>query len=580
MIYLNASTAKIDLIKILENESDKHESLYLIIDSLPTFLNTPIAFTVFNYQISRYPRKIFWWSYEPRILDFLKSCTAAVSDPVNDKTLSSDQNILIKYSPSSPALIPASAKNFDVKEQLDTTPDKHVFSAQDILNENKYVPLDLINDLSKNTTQKLESTNLKEGDYQGVESFSAEMQNFDSWIKKIEATKSALYSLKNNSDHETFTKNVSQLPKRGSKVFKVLTLSLVLSLVFAFSIILLPAKVYTIELGSISKESGADLDLNITDFSKSSNTLSARAEIQPRGTKEVPTDLSTGEVSLINEGNRAVNLDNGLFRLVIAEKYYQVLPDNTLPRSFSIPTKAESSKILKFKIQATDPGSEYNLPINTQLDIVNLQGAGKRVCSSCYAVTVTDIKNTKVSGQQIVTEYDQSFIVQSVEAKLALQRSEAIKNIQRSKVFTNEEWYKNTDSKYNFNTALNEPADLLKLDTTVSTDIYYLTQEQLEKSIRSQNKSIKSFKDIAIIDIQNNPRTSDKIKLKVFFTYETENTCLDKQKFLSTLSVNDFEEAKKQILIDCPGVLNIEKRDVGINMPGISPRVDLTVTGT
>jgi hypothetical protein len=576
MIHLNASTAKTDLIKILESESDKHESLYLIIDSLPSFLNTPIAFTVFNYQISRYPRKIFWWSWEPKILDFLTNCTAAVSDPVNDKTISADKNILIKYNSSSPAISNKSTKSFDLKEHPALAQNKHVFSAQEILNENKYEPIELISDYAQEKDLKTDEEIPNPDNSQSFENFSPEIQNFDAWIKKIEATKNALSSLKDNTEYQSF-KSPNTLNK-SSKIFKVLTLSLVLSLVFAFSIILLPAKVYTIELGSVSKESGAELSINVNDFSKTSNNLTANGEIQPRGTKEVPTDLSTGEVSLINDGSREVNLDNGLFRLVIDEKYYQVLPDNTLPRTFSIPTKVESSKILKFKIQATNPGSEYNLPPNTQLDIVNLQGNGKRVCSSCYAITLGEIKNSQISGQNIVTEYDQSFIIQSVEAKLASQRSEAIKNIQRSKVFTNEDWYKNVDSKYNFNTPLNEPADLLRLEASVVTDIYYLKQEQIENQLRGQNGSIRSFKDIAITDIQNNPRNSDNIKLKVFYTYETENTCLDKQKFLSKLSISDFEEAKKQILIDCPGVLNIEKRDVGINMPGIPSRVDLTVT--
>ncbi|MEM1311966.1 MAG: hypothetical protein AAGF07_00705 [Patescibacteria group bacterium] len=565
MIYLNATTLKVDLIRTLENEADKADNLYLIIDSLPTFLNTPIAFTVFNYQISRYPRKVYWWSYNPSLLEFLKGCTANVSKPDSASYIQANKNKIIPYNSLSPVA-------YDKQNESENT-----LSAKDIMSENKYQPLNLIHD--HNYVHNPEETYSEEKQDSLPETQLAidESQNFDTWIQKIEATKNALSSLKISDATEN---KVVYNNRSSAKLFRILTLSLILSLSFALSIVLLPAKVYTIELGAATEESSSKLELDINEFTKSTHVLSANAEIKPRGTKEVPTDLSIGKVSLFNDGNRPVNLDNGLFRLVIDEKYYQVLPDSTIPKSFAIPPKTERDEDLNFRIQALNPGDEYNLPADTRFDIVNLQGTGRKVCSGCYAISTTEIKNSTLSGENIVTEYDQSFITQSVEAKLAQQRSSLIKDIQKAEVFTDENWYKHTESKYNFSHSLNESTELLTLEAGVTTNIYYLTRVQIEEQLKSTNQEINSFGEIFITEIENNPRNSDLIKVTIFFTYETENTCLDKQKFVSELSKDSFEEAKKQILIDCPEVLNIERKDIGLNVPGVPQRIDLNVTSS
>ena len=565
MIHINASITKTDLIRELESEADKTKNLYLIVESLPTFLNTPIAFTVFNYQISKYPRPVFWWSQEKQILDFLQSCTTSVANPELDRDFRPAGNHIINYDPNSNSVVVHSLAV--VKTQTTTTASsgvdnivkqnsKHVFSSEEMFSEGQYEPIDLIKEDSQNTP--------------------LEIQNFDSWIKKIEATKEALSSLQKTQTEYQESPILNK--KKKGRVFQVLSLSLILSLIFILGLILFPAKVYTIEVGNITLQDSKSIDVPLSSFSKSTVSLKASAETKPQGNLEVPTDRANGEVQLLNEGSRPVNLDNGMFRLVLDQKYYQVIADNTLPKSFSILPASQSDKVLKFKVQAVESGSDYNLAINTKLDIVNLQGDGKKVCFSCYATTVTEIKNTAVSGQKVVTEYDQSLVSQNAEAKLALQRQENIKNLQRGKVFINENWYKNTSSQYTFNKNINEPTDILKLDVVTNTDIYYISQDQLGNILKQENQNIDKFKEITIKNTENDPRSSDIIKLTVFYTYETQNTCFDKQKFVSTLSSKDFDEAKKDILIECPGITNIEKKDLGINMPGIPTRIDLNLT--
>jgi hypothetical protein len=571
MLHINASITKTDLIRELENESGKPQNLYLIVESLPSFLNTPIAFTVFNYQISKYPRPVFWWSQEKQILDFLQSCTTSVANPTLDKNFKVSDNSIIQYEPIESKIILSDARKENIKTEpvveikpetsqnvqswTDTSSSKHVFSSQEMMNQNHYDPIEMIKD--------------------GYENSPLDIQNFDAWIKKIEATKEALSSLQTTKIDNSQTIKPS---KQKNKVFRILSLSLALSLIFILGLLVFPAKVYTVEISPSYSQGSQSLSIPISEFSKSSIVLTADSETVPQGNLEVPTDRAIGQVQLINQGSRPVDLDNGMFRLVLDQKYYQVIADNTLPKTFSIPAQSDSSSPLVFQVQAVQDGSDYNQPKGTQMDIVNLQGDGKKVCSSCYAVATTDIKNSTISGQKVVTSDDQSLLTQNVEAKFATQRQDAISKIQQGKVYTNEDWYKNTSSQYNFNKNLNDATDLLRLDATTNTDVYYLTQDQLGSIIKQNNQDIKSFSDITIHSTDGNPRSDDKINMDVYYTYETQNTCLDKQKFVSTLSSTDFDEAKKQILVDCPGVTDIQQKSVGINMPGVPTRVDLNLT--
>jgi hypothetical protein len=81
MIVLNISTSKKELLDHLAKAVNEPDSeVYIKLDSLPVFLRTPISFTVFNYQISNYPKKIIWATKDPDILGFLQKCNVATLD--------------------------------------------------------------------------------------------------------------------------------------------------------------------------------------------------------------------------------------------------------------------------------------------------------------------------------------------------------------------------------------------------------------------------------------------------------------------------------------------------------------------
>lgn len=81
MLEINNSLDKKELLYTLAKIANEPGTLYIKVHSLPTFLTTPIAFTIFNYQISNYPRNITWTSENFQILNFLKNCNVQVVDP-------------------------------------------------------------------------------------------------------------------------------------------------------------------------------------------------------------------------------------------------------------------------------------------------------------------------------------------------------------------------------------------------------------------------------------------------------------------------------------------------------------------
>lgn len=77
MLIITNQITKTELLKEMSNSlANSETSLHLEVESLPNFLNTGVAFTIFNYQISNFPKPVFWLSYDNSIVQFLHNCRA------------------------------------------------------------------------------------------------------------------------------------------------------------------------------------------------------------------------------------------------------------------------------------------------------------------------------------------------------------------------------------------------------------------------------------------------------------------------------------------------------------------------
>jgi len=590
MIEINSNTSKKQLLENLTREAVSIDDLYILIDSLPIFLGTTISFTVFNYQISNYPRKVFWTSQNPEVIDFLSNCKANTKDPesanpviIEPKSLPLEtlqpspvieiQPIIPQVSTKSQSITASTEfSNFKFPEFKDFTgfkPNPSNFSVNSLLERDNYTPSSLLENAEPQILPQ-----------------QPESQNFDSWLTKIEATKKALTNLSPQEEtnylpylrpEPEIQPNFIQI-KSAPKLVRILATSLVFSLIAVVFLVLFPTKAYTLEIRQVPIEEGATLEVPQNKFSSKQTSLSVETEIPASGQKEVQTERSTGKVALINRGSKEVTLNNGSFRLVNNGKEYQSITNSSLPKSFSIPAKNNintGDTSLEFQIQATKTGSEYNLDENTRFDIENL--LGQKVCSSCFAVATTQIKNTNLSGKKMVTDADQSLLRTNSEALLDQKKVKEIPKLQEENIFTNSSWFKNLDSKYTFNKNIGDETEKVSLKVDVSTQVYYLPQIEIEKLLQAKNQEINKFTDVTLIETTGIFDGSDKkLKLKMYYTY-TKKTSLDKQEITQVLTEKNFDIAKSDIQKKYPSIKNIDKKETGVQVPGLPSKVDINL---
>jgi len=590
MIEINSNTSKKQLLENLTREAVSIDDLYILIDSLPIFLGTTISFTVFNYQISNYPRKVFWTSQNPEVIDFLSNCKANTKDPesanpviIEPKSLPLEtlqpspvieiQPIIPQVSTKSQSITASTEfSNFKFPEFKDFTgfkPNPSNFSVNSLLERDNYTPSSLLENAEPQILPQ-----------------QPESQNFDSWLTKIEATKKALTNLSPQEEtnylpylrpEPEIQPNFIQI-KSAPKLVRILATSLVFSLIAVVFLVLFPTKAYTLEIRQVPIEEGATLEVPQNKFSSKQTSLSVETEIPASGQKEVQTERSTGKVALINRGSKEVTLNNGSFRLVNNGKEYQSITNSSLPKSFSIPAKNNintGDTSLEFQIQATKTGSEYNLDENTRFDIENL--LGQKVCSSCFAVATTQIKNTNLSGKKMVTDADQSLLRTNSEALLDQKKVKEIPKLQEENIFTNSSWFKNLDSKYTFNKNIGDETEKVSLKVDVSTQVYYLPQIEIEKLLQAKNQEINKFTDVTLIETTGIFDGSDKkLKLKMYYTY-TKKTSLDKEEITQVLTEKNFDIAKSDIQKKYPSIKNIDKKETGVQVPGLPSKVDINL---
>ncbi len=79
MLRINRHTTKQSVLASLAQlVNDSSIEVVISLESLPSFMETYISFSVFNYQLNNYPKKIYWTSSDPRIMEFLHDSNVEV----------------------------------------------------------------------------------------------------------------------------------------------------------------------------------------------------------------------------------------------------------------------------------------------------------------------------------------------------------------------------------------------------------------------------------------------------------------------------------------------------------------------
>lgn len=607
MISVNSSTLKKDLLTQLQSESDSHGDLYIELVSLPSYLNTPVAFTIFNYQINSYPRKIIWIANNDTIFSLLQNVEANIitqkdyseiapqlanSDVIEED---SEQNHTKNQSNHTVLSTQIQSKNDDQKDSNSSNAQKHhpehshpQFEGTQFDSSTLFVSNPIIDSIDTITSPSIPSPSIISTNSQKIKK-----QNFDQWLERLSATKEALDSLKTNSkdfskpndsandnpivarpsSHHLDTYTPPQPQRTFSKKFVVFaTISVVFLILGAIS--LFPTTAYTITLKAETEERSVELEIPTEEFARRNSRIEATAEGVSSGQQSLPTERAIGLVSLINPGNKEVTLDNGKFRLMYNNNEYEAVVNSTLTSTFKIPARNNlNGPAIEFTIQSRNTGAEYNLPESTQLEIVNF--LGQKVCLTCYAVTISPIVNSQISGEKIITEADHSLLIGTIESDIAKKRISEVENIQEKDVFTHPSWYKNTGSDYTFSQPTGARAVSFSLKAVVTTELYYLPQSVVEQKIRQNNDQIQEFKNIALLETSGGFDQSV-IKVKMFYSFTKKSTISSdtlKQSIKEANCKSDLVSLQQQH----PSIDYVDCRNQGMQIPGIPPRVDLKI---
>jgi hypothetical protein len=679
MITLNISTSKKELLDELARLADKGGSeLYLKIESLPTFLTTPISFTVFNYQISNYPREIIWASEHAGILNFLENCNVRMPDlsQYNDNGLvKADKN---KY-PNKSLDIPARSvinphlslhqkslskqdskhafqgysnyndfdrrdfeKHFIKKPQKnkplveDTShlyyqrQQNEYFQKQKEITENGFEeqiqqenhslknPPILLDDNSFPTRRfSLSAENLLEGsnyqrstllekdsidkkinniqnqthgfmsgddilnNYQQESIFKnqEDNENLNNWLNRIESTKKALEKIQKNdySDKEeeystAKSLNPSILKNKINWASFSLT-SLLLTLLIVGFISFFPTKVYTINVGAISKNQTADIKIPLTRFNTQELTLETTLErtLETNATQEV--DRAIGQVRIVNSSGGAIAFDRtGIILTASNGKTYRQVAQDGDPGTYRLPGGGGSTTIT---IQATENGANSILEVGQTLSLSNLKrdSLGNRI----QATVTQKVNNIIETGDKVVTESNYNSLKAQAQDEFVKQREAEIDKIDTDLHLVNYNWYKDFSTDHIFSDEVGATTDKITLEAKANTEILYLSKITLEEIIRNNFPEIKELQkvEIAFFEGSFNNINQDLI-LNLDFTYIEKNN-IDQSLVSKTLSEKNFDLARQDLIQKYPHITEINETINGLQMPGVPTKLEIEI---
>ncbi len=677
MIKINNSTTKQSLFRMLEDAAKNSGDLHILVESLPAFMSTRIALSIFSYQIDKYPRKIIWKSEYGYVLDLLESAgfttirqtkitptlekpeTSPQGDADSSKNfgqikpenavntdLNAARNFVkeeLQDSNKKLSDLVSTSKNTNFNNQEVTTPQTNLplnsneenkqqpFTSSRLISQNQQIilhtsakpnsslstqnssqqistganqtqpnPTENQNDANSNyfnswkkwfsSKEKLNLLNLTKDYKYRPSSLLYEKnqtpqddQDLDQWIKKIKNTKSAIDNIRIREtafdeyiSQNLLTKRI-QTKRQLNKKFYLFLSSVLTTCLLVLFLFVYPTNVYTVEIENPEVQSSTTVNLPLSKFSQKSITVAVSSTIEATGTKEIETTNATGKAILLNTSGNAINLTNGGFYLVNGGQKYKHEFDPNLPEIITIPSRNDlNGPRIEIKIRAVNPGSAPNLPQDTKFSIVNLQE--KSLGNALFAISTTPIQNKEVSGDRVITRSDLDLLKTLNEGKIAQELGKEIAKLQNDNVFTNPDWQIQNTVVLDFDGEVGEIKNTVTLVTQSVNTLFFLPREVLIDLIKLGNPKIDRVTEIIIKDQSGNfESSSSQISLELFFSY-TEKYNIDKYLITQTLSSEtDFSLAEQQLKQKFPNIKRVEKKETGLNMPMINPKISINI---
>lgn len=641
MLTINSSTSKKTLFEMLENAIDEKGDLEIIIDSLPAFMSTRIALTIFSYQIDRYPRQIIWRCQDKETVDLLQAVgftavrkltiqpvlatavdletSPGYSEPVEEsdrgekltnsanpvapdpatsvnkslevrsfevKKTKIENPLVISLKPKQTQIAKSSAvlgtlrQRFQVGQLKMTTEEaasSHVFSFNSWQQSLK--PRERLTPENITATHHYQPSALLDP---GLG--STKEQDLDQWLRKVQITKSAIDSLRFRNTQEDDLVSRELLKNRATKkhqnlarLFQLVTGAVLTTSAIILFLLIFPTTVYTVELEKPLIEQSAEISFRVSEFNQKSVILSTKSTIETTGSKEIETANATGKAILLNTSGKDLNLTNGGFYLVADGKKYKHEYDPNQSRIITIPAGNHLN----------GPTVEIRIRAVEPGPAANLPENTRfsiinlkeqNVGNALFGISTTPIQNKELSGEKVATQSDFDLLKTLNEGKIAQELGKEIVAVQAADVFTNAEWYSQNSQNLEYDARVGEVKPKISLVTESVFTVYYLPKETIERKLKSQNTKIDDLVEVLIKKQHGSFEKSDNlINLDVFYSYR-ESLELDKGSISRTLaSQKSLDEAEQKLREQYPQIKRIDKRETGLFLPMINPKIDIDI---
>ncbi len=576
-IIINENTRQVVLLDNFTQASREAGTLYIQVESLPIYLSTSIAFSIFSYKLRNYPRQVVWRAKNSEIIEVLESANLKIDYQYTKNTKQAKEEIELAVSniTAEEKLQPPKQEIKKLAEESKSTPRLTEKKQED--EEPQGFNFDQF------TAQNLRSVDegvIPENVTKDV--VDGEGTQFDAWMKKIEATRSALDNLKGNqapADRirvagNNFTQPTTQ-PTKRPKVFMFMSTLFSAAAALMAALILFPSSVYTLSITPPIVEDEISLSIPTSAFSKQTVTINEGSTKPTSGTENQETTRARGKVNLVNEGREPVILDGSDYYFDYNDARYVTLSNQTLPDSIVIPPG--NTEPVSIDVQAANGGSEYNISAGERIEIYNL--LGQSFCNDCYAVANVNIEAVESGQSKTVSLADQDVLRNTVDSLIAQKRVDTYIELASDTAVSDPSWYQNIDSTFVFNHGVGELADELNLKVDVNTNLFYLSKNELYKVLEQENSAASQIIDIDLQSTQGDFSSEGDIDITLLYRYKLK-TDIDRESITDTLKEQDLDIAKEVIQSEFPSVKRIAKQETGVSIPGVSPRVNVNIVET
>jgi hypothetical protein len=587
MIKITVETSQKELINSLSENLGEFGDVYLQIESLPYFLSSIPSIRVFQYKINNYPRAIFWYSLDHKILNFLKQSELTIAFPttlINTKkeTITHTFNTINnpKFKPLSDNILD---KNTEPKSEseLTTTIDQPNLLV-------KFEDFVKSNDIDSTTDDHNTKKSLIKSSITGFEQYLPNskpiniglflgkfnekyikdfknnkmnpIQDFGDMITRVEKTKLTIKTENNKSKYKVEESKINFLDRFNKYKLQfntTVSLFLLFSLIAIFNIF--PKNIFNVEVSNTIDKKTIEVKIPESQLKKTKVELKSKSQILTSTTQNAtPKNLSESfqKVNLVNNSNGTVRFDQGGI-ILIAEKTgveyrHKITAEDLL--TFSIPKQNSKNFI---RIEPTKPTEA--LPNGSILKVFNLKG--EALGYNFKAIVEEESNPTK---QNIFTNSDQDTLETIIESDLNEKRSSLITSINDENNFTDPSWFTIISNDIKYDKKLNDNTDVVNAEALSVIEVYSIPRNDFKNTIAIKS-NLGNVMDIQVI---NSRIDNNKLINATFLVSFQDTSKISKIDIIKSLYSSEYEKVQEKY----PEVKRISKESkTGINLPGITP---------